>query len=62
MTGERVITSAEVAELLGCSPRTVQRMAERGDLPYETKLRGTTGSYLFSRQVVEMYLSTRAAS
>lgn len=49
-----LLTVGDVAEMFRKSRRTIQRMAERGELPYEHKLPGPNGSYLFSRQVVEL--------
>ncbi len=33
ITAARLLTTGEVAELLGCDPGTVRRIAERGELP-----------------------------
>lgn len=49
-----LLTSPEVAEVLGTTIRTVQRMAKHGRLPVAQKLPGEKGAYLFSREVVEM--------
>lgn len=49
-----LLTSPEVAEALGTTIRTVQRMAKRGRLPVAQKLPGEKGAYLFSREVIEM--------
>lgn len=54
------MATTEVAAVLGRSVRTVQRMAKRGELPYEEKLPGLTAGYLFSRSVVELYLRSSA--
>ena len=48
-----LLTSAQVAEMLGKSVRTVHRMAEAGDLTIVTKLPVDTGAYLFDRKVIE---------
>lgn len=48
-----LLTSPEVAEMLGKPIRQVQRMAKAGRLPVALKLPGLKGRYLFSRQVVE---------
>ncbi len=50
-----LISALEVARRLRKSRSTVLRLVEKGELPYEIKLPGTTGSYLFSSSVVEMY-------
>jgi excisionase family DNA binding protein len=51
----RLLSAAQVAELLGKSVRTVQRLAEDGELRAE-KLPGTTGAYVFDAAVVDDYL------
>ena len=48
-----IITTTEVAKLLGIDPRTVQRKAISGGLPTVSKLPGETGAYLFSRAAIE---------
>ncbi len=47
-----MLSAAQVAELLGKSARTIQRMAEAGDLPAE-KMPGLTGAYLFDASLIE---------
>lgn len=49
-----LLTTSEVAELLGKPLRTVQRMAKQGRLPAAQKLPASNGTYLFSREVVEL--------
>lgn len=59
------MTTEQVAERLGITIRTVLRMAADGRLPASFKVPGRTGTYLFNRQVVEMYarhLAREAAS
>lgn len=56
-----LIASPEVARLLRLDARTVQRQAERGELPTVGKLPGRTGAYLFDRQVIEALVLERAA-
>lgn len=46
------MTTSQAGAILGRSARTVQRMAERGDLPYVQRLSGPNGSYLFDPDVV----------
>ena len=48
-----LLTSPEVAEMLGIPLRQVQRMAKTGRLPVAQKLPGGK-HYLFSREVVEL--------
>ena len=46
------MTTSQAGAILGRSARTVQRMAERGDLPYVQRLSGPNGSYLFDPDTV----------
>lgn len=57
-----LLTTSEVAELTGWSITSIQRWAGNGDLPYERKLPGRTGSYLFSRAVVEQRIHRRGVT
>lgn len=57
-----LVTSPEAGQLLGKSARTVQRMADAGDLPYLQKLPGPNGAYLFDRAVIEAKAAESAAS
>ena len=60
MTERRqLLTSPRVAEILGVSIRTVQRLAESGDLP-AIKLTGQTGAYVFEPTEVELWQLRRA--
>lgn len=52
MSNNAPMTTAEVGAVLGKSARTVQRMAESGELAYMKKLPGPNGSYLFDPAVV----------
>lgn len=53
MTAPDLMTAAQAAEVLGCSQRTVARMAEDGRLTPALKLPGETGAYLFEPAEVE---------
>lgn len=48
-----LLTSAQVAEILGKSVRTVNRLAKAGELPVAMKVAPNTGAYLFDREDVE---------
>jgi excisionase family DNA binding protein len=48
-----LLSTAQVAELLGKSTATVKRMALAGTLPPAMKLPGETGAYLFRVEDVE---------
>lgn len=53
MTKTRDLTTAEAAERLGYSTRTIQRMADDGRLTPAKKLPGETGGYLFDSAEIE---------
>jgi excisionase family DNA binding protein len=50
---DSLVTSFQAAVMLGKSPRTIQRMADSGALPFVQKLPGPNGAYLFNRTQVE---------
>jgi excisionase family DNA binding protein len=55
MTERRqLLTSPQVATMLGKSIRTVQRMAEAGELP-AMKLPGETGAYVYDPTEIELW-------
>lgn len=54
MDDSDLVSTAEAADLLGMRVRTVQRRAKEGRLPVAQKLPGTTGAYLFNKQVIEL--------
>lgn len=56
MTGQ-MLTTPQVARLLGVSVRTVQRLARIGQLPCG-KLAGETGAYVFDERDVLDYLES----
>jgi hypothetical protein len=47
MSQTKLLTSTQAAQVLGKSPRTIQRMADAGELQIATKLPGPNGAYLF---------------
>jgi excisionase family DNA binding protein len=51
--GADLLSSGEVAEMLGVTARQVQRLAQKGQLPFVVKMPGESGAYLFERGVVE---------
>jgi len=53
-----LLTTAQAAERLGKSVRTVHRMASDGRLPHVAKLEGDRGSWLFDQAVVDMLART----
>ena len=60
MTHDTLVTTAEVAEILGKSARTVQRMADAGTLPVAQRLPGIHGAILFRRDDVLALIPERA--
>jgi excisionase family DNA binding protein len=53
MRNTDVLTTHEAAQLLQKTQRTVQRMAQSGDLNPIFKAPGSTGAYLFDRADIE---------
>lgn len=53
MTQSDTITTAQAAEILDCSRRTIARMVEGGRLEPMLKFPGWRGGYLFTRAEVE---------
>ena len=60
MTDKDILTSPEAGQILNLSARTVQRMADRGELDYIRKLPGPNGAYIFERAVIEAAAKTLA--
>ena len=56
---EDLLTTSEVRDLTGWSVTSINRWAQKGDLPAERKLPGRTGSYLFRYRVVQQRLRAR---
>jgi predicted DNA-binding transcriptional regulator AlpA len=57
-----LLTSTEAGQIIGKSARTVQRMAESGELPVAQKLPGPNGAYLFRRTEIEALVPAERAS
>ncbi len=57
---DNLIGTAQAAELLGWSRAKVKREAKDGHLPFELKMSGDTGAYLFHRNVIETIAANRA--
>jgi excisionase family DNA binding protein len=55
MSDTDTMTTAEAAQVLGVSTKTVVRMAEDGRLTPHRKLPGLRGTYLFLRAEVKRY-------
>jgi hypothetical protein len=60
MPNGSLMTSPEVAVLLGCSIRTVHRLVTSSQLIPAQKLPGPNGAFLFSPASVEMYRRQKA--
>ena len=55
-----LVGTAEAAEMLGVSARTVKRYAKAGHpLLVVTKMNGDTGAYVFQRADIERLAATR---
>ena len=61
MPTTRTMSTAQVADYLKVSPRTVRRLAESGGLTPLAKLPGRTGSYVFDEAIVMAYLTRSVA-
>lgn len=57
---DNLIGTAQAAELLGWSRAKVKREAKDGHLPFELKMDGDTGAYLFHRSVITTIAANRA--
>lgn len=57
---DNLIGTAQAAELLGWSRAKVKREAKDGHLPFEMKMGGDTGAYLFHRSVIATIAANRA--
>lgn len=61
MDTEPLLTTTQVAALIGCSPKTVIRMAETHRLPITHRMPGRKGAYLFRLIDVESAMAKRSA-
>lgn len=59
MSTNALLTSTQAGLLLGKSARTVQRMAESGELAYAQKLPGPNGAYLFAKDAINDALTAK---
>lgn len=58
----QLLTSTQAGQRLGKSARTVQRMAEAGEINFAHKLPGPNGAYLFTEDEVQRVAAEYAAS
>jgi excisionase family DNA binding protein len=49
-----VISARQAAAIVGCGVRTVQRLAQKGEIE-AARLPGPNGQYVFSKKAVEAY-------
>lgn len=56
------MTTAQAAERLRCSVKTIHRMVEDGRLIASLKLPGETGAYLFEAAEVERVAAEKASA
>jgi excisionase family DNA binding protein len=61
MTETDLLSTAQVAEILGKSVPTVNRWVREGALKPTTKLPGISGAYVFTREAVEDFRDELAA-
>ena len=59
---ENLITTAQAADMLGCSIKTVLRWAERGDLPVAVQLPGIRGARMYRLADVQTLLESRESA
>ncbi len=62
MLANLTMTTAQAADYLKVSPRTVQRLVASGKLEALMKLPGRTGAYVFDEAVVMAYLTHAVAA
>ncbi|MFP4514030.1 MAG: helix-turn-helix transcriptional regulator [Acidimicrobiales bacterium] len=58
---EHLLSSKELADLLGKSDRTIHRMAREGDLPVAHRSPGDRGSFMFRLSDVRPLINARVA-
>lgn len=58
---DELITATKAGLILGCSARTISRKAERGEIPFEQKLPGPNGAYLFRRSTLLHFAADQAS-
>ena len=56
-----LVTTAEAAQMLGVSVATVNRRADKGEIPVAAKAPGKRGARLFRREDVQALAKERAA-
>lgn len=56
-----LLTTHDVAERYGVSSREIGRMRDGGELPFEAKIPGKTGAYLYDEDATHEAFKQRAA-
>lgn len=62
MADDELLTTAEVAQIVGRSVATINRWAAEGKVAVVQKLPGATGAHLFRREAVEHLIDAEAKS
>jgi excisionase family DNA binding protein len=57
MRQDELLTTGDVAKMIGRSARTVSRLVKDGDIPYAERLNAANGIYLIRRSAVIAYLA-----
>lgn len=57
MRQDELLTTGDVAKMIGRSARTVSRLVKDGDIPYAERLSAANGIYLIRRSAVIDYLA-----
>jgi excisionase family DNA binding protein len=57
MRQDELLTTGDVAKMIGRSARTVSRLVKDGALPYAERLNAANGIYLIRRSAVIEYLA-----
>lgn len=60
MTATQLLSSSEVARRLGRSRQAIAAAAAAGRIPYETKVAGARGAYLFDADSIDRLAAARA--
>lgn len=57
MRPDELLTTGDVAKMIGRSPRTVSRLIKDGEIRYAERLAAANGIYLVKRSAVVDYLN-----
>lgn len=59
MATTELLKTEEAAVILGLNPRTLRRRVKAGVIPTLGKLSGPSGSYVFTREILDAVKATR---